>query len=85
MTAKTPAHGQRRRLDGRIHSCHVAVARLARDTGKHVTLVREPNVIRQVVYAKPWYWFLVFPVLEQLHDFGSFLRDCQVALGAALN
>jgi hypothetical protein len=85
MTAKAPPHRQRCGLDGRIHSCHVAVARLTRDTGEHVTLVREPNVIRQIVDAEPRNWFLVFPVLEQLYDFGSFLRDCQVALGAALN
>jgi hypothetical protein len=72
-------------LNCRIHSGDVAVAGLTRDASQHVALVREPNIVGQIVYAKPGNRLLVFPVLEKLHDLWSLFGNREMALRAALN
>ena len=66
MACDAPAHSQWDNLLGDFHLRHVPVTLLARHPGPHVSLVREPYVVGEIVHAYPWDRLFVFPVPEDL-------------------
>ena len=85
VTVEAPPHGERCRLRRGFHLLDVAVARLARDAGEHVTLVREAYVVREIIHAYPGDRLFVFPIRHQFHDLGLFRHNDQVALNTPLH
>lgn len=62
VTAKTPAHLQRRNLRYPRHLCDVTMALLALQPGLYMPLVREVNIVRQIMNLDPRDRLFLIPI-----------------------
>ncbi len=66
MTIDAPRHPHRRNTSDTVHRLYRTMTFLALEARLDVALVREVNVVRNIVNLNPRYRFLVFPVGGQL-------------------
>lgn len=68
MTFDAPWHPHRCDTGDTVHCFDRTVTFLTFEAGLDMPLMREVNIVGNVVYLDPRYWFAIFPVSRQFHD-----------------